>query len=390
MLENVQKGFKLKRKRKRANKAKQNVNSMELIPTDSEEGNETTPKKVKFSKSISIGNNNFPKDDLDQVYKNLEKRVLKDNKPRKQYELIGGVYSAGILKFTKKPSQNDAINWEDFEETERGKFHLPDDGSIFIEGIPFHHLVLKELKEKHLLRLRQNGIEINRNRFLPEEDEQLRKNWHSFAKLHSISEDEAPAYFGIETVVTSAQERAERLKFIHENNFRPFMCKKLLNRSCPQVFRRCYILFHPDNKIWSKEDDVQLLKLAKKYGLKWEKIGHKMTKKRFDCQKRYSQIYSLPLGGDNDEIQLVGPIKWSNIETSKLYEYLRSSLVKHPVLVATLKKYEYLEAEIDWCEAQIKLPNKTALQCQLKWKEIKKKLQEAKESLQTDNLEQIE
>lgn len=76
---------------------------------------------------------------------------------KKKYELIGGIYSSEMLKFTKKLKKNTYDYWMEEEETERGKFRLPDDGSIFIDSIPFHHLVLKELKEKHLRRLRQNG-----------------------------------------------------------------------------------------------------------------------------------------------------------------------------------------------------------------------------------------
>lgn len=62
------------------------------------------------------------------------------------------------------------------------------------------------------------------------------------------------------------------------------------------------------------------MRLAEKYGQKWEKIGHKMGKKRFDCQKRYSRLFLLPFEEldtiPDDEIKKT---KWSNIETSRLY-----------------------------------------------------------------------
>lgn len=62
------------------------------------------------------------------------------------------------------------------------------------------------------------------------------------------------------------------------------------------------------------------MKLAKKYGSKWEKIGHKMGRRRFDCKKRYSQLFSLPFDEldsiPEDEIK---KIKWSKMETSRLY-----------------------------------------------------------------------
>lgn len=70
--------------------------------------------------------------------------------------MIGGVYSAKMLKHTKEAPKNvNELNWED--DNQRGNFRLPEDGSIFIDGLPFHHYSLKELKEKHFECLRQNG-----------------------------------------------------------------------------------------------------------------------------------------------------------------------------------------------------------------------------------------
>ena len=70
---------------------------------------------------------------------------------------LGGVYSAGMLKYTI-PASDEAFDFCT-EEPRRGKtqLHLPPDGSIFLDGIPFHHLVLTQLREKHIRRLYQNG-----------------------------------------------------------------------------------------------------------------------------------------------------------------------------------------------------------------------------------------
>ena len=68
----------------------------------------------------------------------------------------GGVYSAEMLKCSKA-SVLHSFDLDD-DELSRSRLRLPPDGSIFNNNIPFHHVVLTQLKEKHIRRLKQNGL----------------------------------------------------------------------------------------------------------------------------------------------------------------------------------------------------------------------------------------
>jgi hypothetical protein len=74
---------------------------------------------------------------------------------------LGGVYSAQILKYSKKydHSSDNESEFEDDDQVQRPNqlLKLPIDGSIFHDGIPFHHFALSNLKKKHINRLKRNG-----------------------------------------------------------------------------------------------------------------------------------------------------------------------------------------------------------------------------------------
>jgi hypothetical protein len=73
---------------------------------------------------------------------------------------LGGIYSAQMLNYTR-PSEPELdggeSDWDDRPQRASRKLRLPEDGGIFIDGIPFHHYVLTPLKDKHIRRLKRNG-----------------------------------------------------------------------------------------------------------------------------------------------------------------------------------------------------------------------------------------
>lgn len=115
------------------------------------------------------------------------------------------------------------------------------------------------------------GIEINRRQFNSYEDRLIKENWRTFAEHHNISLDQAPLYMSAATAREDFLDHKERITFCRTTLFRPWMCKcihvfddrasksvqltfypnflgkRLLDRTCVQVFRRCYVLFHCAN-----------------------------------------------------------------------------------------------------------------------------------------------
>ena len=75
---------------------------------------------------------------------------------------LGGIYSAQMLNCSKRSEPLPEFDESEEESSKRCKrprlLKLPSDGSIFSDGIPFHHFALSQLKDRHILRLKKNGI----------------------------------------------------------------------------------------------------------------------------------------------------------------------------------------------------------------------------------------
>ncbi|KAI1714647.1 myb-like DNA-binding domain-containing protein [Ditylenchus destructor] len=326
-------------------------------------------------------------EDVNYAYDYIERRETTDKKIPEDIHKLAGIYSAQMLNYTR-PSEP---NLDDFyEESKRAILKLPEDGGIFIDGIPFHHYVLTPLKDKHLERLRRNGIEINRRRFNPYEDRLIKENWRTFAEHHNLSLDQAPLYMSAATAREDFLDHKERIAFCRSTLFRPWMCKRLLDRTCVQVFRRCYVLFHcanlgpEDNRTWTTEDDKRLMELVEQRGKAWEAIGAELNRTRFACQKRYENL------NFSEENSNQGP--WEPIEIARFYLFLKDNMARNPVLVATIPKYEKYENDVKWDSEELdrKKLNRSITQRQQKWQELKMKFREAKERLNTDIIKEVE
>ncbi|KAF7635275.1 hypothetical protein Mgra_00005244 [Meloidogyne graminicola] len=219
---------------------------------------------------------------LQEAYKFVERReiTVKNVDDLKQ---LGGIYSSQMLNYSKKSVPLPYLDESEEESNKRSKrpklLKLPSDGSIFNDGIPFHHFALTQLKERHLLRLKANV-----------------ENWHSFATAHQIPEDEAPFYVSAATATETPEGRKERIEFTNKTLLRPWLCSKLLNRTVHQVFRRCYHIFRvsrletEDLRKWTTDDDKKLLELYKEHGNSWEYIGNELMHPRYVCYLRYHKL----------------------------------------------------------------------------------------------------
>uniref|UniRef100_A0A915DZ91 Myb-like domain-containing protein n=1 Tax=Ditylenchus dipsaci TaxID=166011 RepID=A0A915DZ91_9BILA len=289
--------------------------------------------------------------DVNYAYDYIERREQTDSKIGDEVHMLSGIYSAHMLNYSK-PSEPEA---EDVgEQTERAMLRLPEDGGIFVDGIPFHHYVLSALKEKHIIRLKQN----------------------------------APLYVSAATATEQLEEHRERIRFCQVNRFRPWMCKRLLDRTCVQVFRRCYILFHcanqalGDTRPWKRGDDKALIEMVETHSKGFEEIGIELKRTRFSCRTRYKKLKA------SEEDVSYG--EWEPIEIAKFYKFLCDNMSRHPVLVATIPRYAYYEEQVQWDSEELAFLQRSIRQRQAKWEELKRKFCEAKERLRTDFIKEVE
>jgi len=103
---------------------------------------------------------------------------------------------------------------------------------------------------------------------------------------------------------------------------------------------------------------------------------------------------NVETGGDNllQVAQETGEScdNWSEVEVSKLYEYLCDHMAHNPVLVATVSEYERDIDRIDWCDRAFRLPRKSAVDRRNKWLELAKKFQEASQRLNSPLIRDIQ
>ncbi|CAK5049008.1 unnamed protein product [Meloidogyne enterolobii] len=118
--------------------------------------------------------NEFTK--LQEAYKFVERRevTVKNVDDLKQ---LGAIYSSQMLNCSKRSDPFPEFNESEEESSRRSKrprlLKLPSDGSIFNDGIPFHHFALTQLKDRHINRLKANGIEIKERQFSKAENKQI-------------------------------------------------------------------------------------------------------------------------------------------------------------------------------------------------------------------------
>lgn len=347
---------------------------------------------------------------IKEAYKFVERRQV-TVKTADDLPQLGGIYSAQMLKITKnfQPKCQEFLDTENEHNNDNRKrlLTLPSDGSIFHNGIPFHHFALTPLEPKHILRLKQNGVEIKKAYFSSQENEQILENWRSFSSAHKISDDEAPLYMSAATANETSDDHKDRLRFIHSTLFRPWMCARLLNRTAYQVFRRCYHLFRVslaeirDTREWTAEDNERLLKLVKLHGTSWEFIGNELLRPRYSCYRRYRVSTGINKPFENEGAETSSQQEytdaenyaeydqWSNVEIARLYNHLSDSLPRNPVLIAILPKYANFDEHLDWSSSKFRLPLKSATARKQKWEELKNQFRAAKERLQCENIKQI-
>jgi hypothetical protein len=263
--------------------------------------------------------------------------------------------------------------------------NMPPQG-ILVEGLPFHHCFPYPLKKHHIRRLFAHGIVLKTNRFSYAEDEQIIKNWKTFAEKNTIDYEDAPLYCGWAKHL-GVQLPMSIKKFHRKTKFLPHMCAGLLQRCAIQVYRRCYRIFDPrydefgrtQEREWTEEDDQRLQTLYSIEGPSWQKIAVQLRRNRFQVQDRYNRI----LHGEKLIPSLThGKTKLLYLKDDEeslgvIYEHAKDMLPCHPLVLVTKGIGEAEDRNINWNRLCRKFNNLTVEKCQTQWTKIKAKLRGA-------------
>ena len=239
------------------------------------------------SESDSIGEDEIEFDSLDKFYAESE-RAIKD--------ATGDIQRVSEVTRDLNRKVYNIDTEKDYDEND--PLQMPPSG-ILVDGIPFHHLRPYPLEEKHIRRLYAHGIIYKTNFFTHQEDRQLVLNWKRYARKFNISFEDAPIYMGWCKHLDRENLKKIKQKIV-ETHLHAYMCVNLIERCAIQVRRRCYRLFNPKDDDWktaflrsrkfTKEDDRKLMEFHGQLGDKWQEIGVKLRRNRFDVQKRYVQL----------------------------------------------------------------------------------------------------
>ncbi|KAE9550681.1 hypothetical protein FO519_006103 [Halicephalobus sp. NKZ332] len=278
----------------------------------------------------------------------------------------------------------------DYDEND--PLQMPPSG-ILVDGIPFHHLRTYPLEERHIKRLYAHGIVYKNSYFSPSEDRQLVINWKRYSSKFNIDFEDAPLYMGWCKYVEKEKLRAVKEEII-QTNLHAYMCINLLERCAIQIRRRCYRLFNPKDEEWktafmktdkfTQDEDRKLMELHDLLGDKWQEIGVRLKKNRFEAQKRYVQLTEgqhHKYGGLKTRVQCIK--EFTNEVFKELYDEVKNYMPIHPVqLIAArdFRKMAQAEDSVNW----ISVGNRMKVfpdVCKEKWKDVKRMLSIAYEKI---------
>ncbi|KAK5978203.1 hypothetical protein GCK32_006473 [Trichostrongylus colubriformis] len=123
---------------------------------------------------------------------------------------------------------------------------MPEEGIFTENGYLFHHETPQILDERHRERLLEYGIELAfGDRFTPEEDDRIRKNWRAVARKYNFIHDDARFYAGHLESLESVKEQRVQNAILIKIGMWPQLCRKLESRSAYQVQNRMLRIFDP-------------------------------------------------------------------------------------------------------------------------------------------------
>ncbi|KAH7698998.1 hypothetical protein AAVH_33902, partial [Aphelenchoides avenae] len=302
------------------------------VTNASTEGDDGTSRKRKKSepslkeKAADEGRTLY---DFDSVYVYLE-----NTKPKHEFEDFATLKQQ-YVPLLVQPG-DDYTRQQDAEQDtlaskERGQIaKLPKDGGIFFDDIPLHHRTSHVLHPLEKQRLTLCGLAIKKWKWSRDEDEMLVENWREYAARHNVPLRDAAKFFG--ATREEPLESTERKQSVEATLFHPWMCKRLLQRTCKQIKDRGRVLFHPNYRLrggqemWTADDNELLLRLVKEHNGNFKEVALQMGRIFFDCVDHYYWLRKH--GADDGAMQhakkrrFAGGFQWYDEDAERLQHLL--------------------------------------------------------------------
>ncbi|KAH7710219.1 hypothetical protein AAVH_22490 [Aphelenchoides avenae] len=264
--------------------------------------------------------------DFNTVYDYLE-----STKPKCEFEdfaTLKGQYIPLLVQPGDEYSRQHSVEQNAASEVRGQSAKLPKDGGIFFGDIPLHHRTSHGLHPLEEQRLRLCGLAIKKWRWSRDEDEILVENWREYAAQHGIPLRDASKFFG-----TTKEDSLDLRQSAQTTQFHPWMCKRLLHRTCEQIKRRGRLLFHQNyrlrggNEMWTADDDELLLRHVKAHNGNFKEVALQMGRINGHCLKHYYWLQKHGAADDGTMLQAkkrragVG-IQWSDEDAERLQHLL--------------------------------------------------------------------
>lgn len=214
--------------------------------------------------------------------------------------------------------------------------------------------VVFKMKRYDLPRLRvfkEQGLKLRWGKYTYLENLQIRRNVADFLKLTGIESVEELFF------PSRYPDREQSLKALRSHhNFYSKLADGLL-RTCEQVYIRGRKIFDARNHRgrFSEEENWQLQKLHTMHGNDWKRIGSKLERSVYACEKRFNHM------GENN-----GP--WTPEEEQRFYRVMKKHLERNfrsnPSAGPT---WAQLCSKLPWTRISHKVQTRTWIQCRRKW-----------------------
>jgi len=129
-------------------------------------------------------------------------------------------------------------------------------------------------------------------RFSEAEDEKIRENWRQICQSHRCVAENPGYYLLGFSSIDDLQARKDHRRFVRDNEIVERLCDGIEGRPLRRIYWHARRILDPNRqwhelKFFSREEDKRLLRLVRKFGTNWTKIGQIMGHSRTAVNDRY-------------------------------------------------------------------------------------------------------